>query len=352
MKSRNQSLDVLRGVAILLVLGRHNGYFNLWHRAGWIGVDLFFVLSGFLISGLLFSEWKAAGAIDFPRFFIRRGFKIYPAYYFFLLLLTPFTFHSLRLADLTFMQSYLPYFWGHGWSLSIEEHFYILLPLALIISAKLSRETRFGWIPYSAPIIILACLAIRWEGGYAVTAHTHARIDALFAGVTISWFAQFHDGLLNMPRLKHFALAAGLVLLIPAFKLDLETHWMSSYGMLCNLLGFSCILVWALNSPTLGKLKPIAFIGFYSYSIYLWHWPVATFFKNIEPSLLGFLLYCSLSCAVGIGMAKTVEVPMLKVRDRYFPSRTTSLHYSSALESDRTVVGIESERQEERQIWG
>src|SRR5438552_10759297 len=64
---RNRSLDVLRGVAVLLVIGHHHPYFPIWHRAGGVGVDLFFVLSGFLISGLLFSEYKRSGRIDFLR---------------------------------------------------------------------------------------------------------------------------------------------------------------------------------------------------------------------------------------------------------------------------------------------
>ena len=77
MNSRNQSLDVLRGIAILLVLGRHFNYFPLWRQAGWIGVDLFFVLSGFLISGLLFQEYKNTGKLDVRRFILRRGLKIW-----------------------------------------------------------------------------------------------------------------------------------------------------------------------------------------------------------------------------------------------------------------------------------
>src|ERR1700761_2224153 len=84
--SRNINLDALRGIAILLVLGNHFGYFSVWQRMGWAGVDLFFVLSGFLISGLLFDEWQRFGSIDFRRFYIRRGFKIYPAFYFLLLI--------------------------------------------------------------------------------------------------------------------------------------------------------------------------------------------------------------------------------------------------------------------------
>ena len=84
MKTRNRNLDALRAVAILLVLGRHFEYFRLWSQVGWAGVDLFFVLSGFLISGLLFAEWKQRGSIGIARFYVRRGLKIYPAFYVFL----------------------------------------------------------------------------------------------------------------------------------------------------------------------------------------------------------------------------------------------------------------------------
>src|SRR4051794_29454248 len=88
-KPRNMNLDVLRGVAILLVLGRHFDYFPLWTRVGWAGVDLFFVLSGFLISGLLFEEWKRTGSINIKRFYIRRALKLYPAFYALLLVTIP-----------------------------------------------------------------------------------------------------------------------------------------------------------------------------------------------------------------------------------------------------------------------
>lgn len=82
---RNTNLDALRAIAIFLVLGAHSGYRGLWEkpwaRAGWAGVDLFFVLSGFLVSGLLFIAYKERGRIDCSHFYIRRGFKIWPAFY-------------------------------------------------------------------------------------------------------------------------------------------------------------------------------------------------------------------------------------------------------------------------------
>jgi peptidoglycan/LPS O-acetylase OafA/YrhL len=64
---RNKRLDILRAIAVLLVLGRHGDGPTLWRSAGWVGVDLLFVLSGFLISGLLFSEYKKTGGIDCPE---------------------------------------------------------------------------------------------------------------------------------------------------------------------------------------------------------------------------------------------------------------------------------------------
>ena len=83
---RNKRLDVLRCIALLLVMFNHGGVWPAAAHHGWIGVDLFFVLSGFLISGLLFSEYKARSSISFKRFFTRRGLKIYPAFYLFLFL--------------------------------------------------------------------------------------------------------------------------------------------------------------------------------------------------------------------------------------------------------------------------
>ena len=80
-KTRLRELDFLRGIAILLVLLRHNYLFDFTFKIGWIGVDLFFVLSGFLVSGLLFKEYLKFGNINPSLFLIRRGFKIYPIFY-------------------------------------------------------------------------------------------------------------------------------------------------------------------------------------------------------------------------------------------------------------------------------
>ena len=82
---RIKRLDILRCAAVLLVLFHHTAVLPSISQMGFVGVDLFFVLSGFLISGLLYKEYHKRGSISFPRFFIRRGLKIYPAFYVMLL---------------------------------------------------------------------------------------------------------------------------------------------------------------------------------------------------------------------------------------------------------------------------
>src|SRR5207249_3526564 len=128
------SIDLLRGVAILLVICRHWNISPFLGHVGWLGVDLFFVISGFLISGLLFSENEKHGKVDFLRFFIRRGFKIYPLFYTLIgLTLLVYYFFDISfsyknlLPELFFFQNYFAGLYLHTWSLALEEHFYILL---------------------------------------------------------------------------------------------------------------------------------------------------------------------------------------------------------------------------------
>src|SRR6266853_2366261 len=111
---RNKRLDILRCIAVFSVMILHGNIWPFFGKIGWVGVDLFFVLSGFLISGLLFSEYKTRNLISFKRFFIRRGLKIYPAFYLFLFLtgmLSRIVFHTIApaahyLQEVFFVQNY------------------------------------------------------------------------------------------------------------------------------------------------------------------------------------------------------------------------------------------------------
>jgi peptidoglycan/LPS O-acetylase OafA/YrhL len=180
MRRFNQ-IDILRAIAVFLVLGRHistcppeisrtvHGVTETWIRGGWIGVDLFFVLSGFLVSGLLFREYDRFGKIDAKRFLIRRGFKIYPPFW--LLILTTVVLSLLRgkevegqrvAAELLFVQNYLPGVWIHTWSLAVEEHFYILLAFGFLLLAKFGKKDPFSATPVFFAGIAVLCLALRF----------------------------------------------------------------------------------------------------------------------------------------------------------------------------------------------
>jgi peptidoglycan/LPS O-acetylase OafA/YrhL len=168
---RNFNLDVLRGVAILLVVLHHLGV-PVFRTGGWIGVDLFFVLSGFLISGLLFREWKETGTINIGRFYARRGFKIYPAFWALMAVTLavnywtpgipsfPVTGRSI-MAELSFTQNYWRAIWGQTWSLAVEEHFYLLLPLLLWLLQRRDPKNPFRLLPTAFAVTALLELGLR-----------------------------------------------------------------------------------------------------------------------------------------------------------------------------------------------
>ncbi len=363
---RSQSLDVLRGVAILLVFGNHfkvfpktdflylKTFFEKWQEGGWVGVDLFFVLSGFLISGLLFKEFQRFGSIRFSDFFVRRGFKIYPPFYFmmlptFLYFIVPH--HSIPLAAifpwLLFLQDYFQPFtgnlnsiWGHTWSLAVEEQFYIFLPVLFIalIALKKNDQNPFRKLPVLFIIIAAFSLGARLLQSaslpYSNEAYLfplHLRIDSLFFGVLISYFLHFKTVSFRffINRFSYLFVGLGILLLLPAFLLPRETEVFSfTYGFTLNYLG-SGFLVAVAAEDSFGKnliSDCISFIGRYSYSIYLWHVPFGRFLENwVTPFKywpIYFIVYVSGCLIIGIVSAKLVEYPAIKLRDRFFPSRS------------------------------
>lgn len=171
---RLRELDFLRGIAIILVLIRHSYINRFLVNMGWIGVDLFFVLSGYLVSGLLFKEYKRFGEINIKLFLIRRGLKIYPIFYitaipyiFIKILSNKFSLSHL-LGDLFFLQNYvsnLGYLYPAGWSLAIEEHFYLGIAGILYIGYespffKKATQAKNVWFDNVVRIILLSMICI------------------------------------------------------------------------------------------------------------------------------------------------------------------------------------------------
>jgi peptidoglycan/LPS O-acetylase OafA/YrhL len=307
-----------------MVICNHYRYLTFM-RAGWMGVDLFFVLSGFLISALLFSEIQQNSRIKLSRFLIRRGLKIYPAFYFFIAVttfLSPLVSYSPRLvSELFFLQSYLPGLWGHTWSLAVEEHFYIFLPLVLI---ALNRLRRMSLLPYIAVALITVCLILRLavslssDNMEAVLFPTHLRVDALFAGVTLGYFFHFRRGEF-MALSRWWTGALGLVLLLPSLLTDTINPLFASIQLTYNLAGFCLVVLWASTRSI--RVPLLTEIGRYSYSIYLWHLMVTAFWRQHEMSFLSFSGDVIGCLAIGIAMGVMIELPILRLRDRLVPSR-------------------------------
>jgi peptidoglycan/LPS O-acetylase OafA/YrhL len=362
---RNKRLDVLRCIAVVLVLFRHEETRNRFTSAGWIGVDLFFVLSGFLIAGLLFSEYRQKGMIDFKKFFIRRGFKIYPAFYFFLFLtfLVQYRFHWPGLlpeyfAEIFYYQNYEPAVWGHTWSLAVEEHFYILLPVFLFLLLHFfpRRRDPFRSIPLAFLVVAIFCIAVRtamvvrtpleklevWAGYGPIYTPTHERIDSLLFGVMLSYLYHFHPGFLDQllePKRNAVVLAlfAAVAISLPLF-FGLGTPFMLSVGFTLLYLAFGIVLLFCLHlrgvlppflaSPARFLGSAFAGIGMYSYSIYLWHPAVARFAVNglrrvfhVEVrGLAAQILYIVGAIVFGVLMSRLIEYPALHLRDRLFPA--------------------------------
>jgi len=370
---RSKMLDALRAIAILLVLGRHTSVSQVWTRVGWSGVDLFFVLSGFLISGLLFQEYKRFGNILLKTFWLRRGLKIYPAFYLYILALPAAYLLMFRhisgaarfpirplLMDATFLSGYFSGLSGHTWSLGVEEHFYLVLPLFLLLLIRLrpNRENPFTSIPLVFLGIATAALLLRMAATPASPKEyrsylfpTHLRMDALFCGVMLGYLFHFKPHLLA--RVSRWPLLiAGGALLTPIYFFEVENWHMYTWGLTCTYLGFACILVWAIYIPFQRSLL-IAFpinllapIGFFSYSIYLWHWLIiywlrpyiryrcittgTPFLWSSDWETWQWPLCVLFSILGGIAMATVVEQPVLRLRDRWFPSRTQNSAPSGA----------------------
>lgn len=364
LHARKRSLDILRALSIFIVLFNH---FEIpygerilariaWplHIGSWIAVDIFFVLSGYLISGLLFKEHQKTGRIDFKRFFIRRGFKIYPAFW--MLILITILFHlkpEVGIAgalpkELLFVQNYFTddkYFWFPNWSLAVEEHFYILLPLGLILLCRMRKENPFKPLPLIFVWVAGGCLIMRILNVIAHpvinhTAHlryTHLRIDSLFFGVLISYAFHYHREeyreIINKWG-RFFIL--GPLLFIPAFCYSiygtrgLGPTFIVTFGVILFFLGAGMILVWMVEREHLfggGLWGPIAYIGSHSYSIYLWHAMVLTKTKFLAEKSYPIYWAVSASAAIGVGILASliVEFPVLRLRDKLFVNKSSHI---------------------------
>ena len=352
------ALDGFRGLAILLVVP-----FNLgWGlTGGYIGVDLFFVLSGFLITSLLIQERSRAGRIDFGAFYMRRILRLIPALLFLLAALTVTTTVLSSPADAreNYLASLAALFYvanwvmalgvgdgsdvmgalAHTWSLSVEEQFYLIWPP--ILATILIRGWGLRGVAVVAGVGSLGALLWRVSlslgGAHPVRIYTgtDTRADALLLGCLLACIFHLRKGrpLMRSAGSGLIAVLALTVIVLGAFRLPSDASPVMQQGGFTAVAIVAVLLLAHLVDQPAGRLgnafswMPLVVVGKLSYGVYLWHLLVGRFLTADRLPLSGILLETTRVVAIACVVAFSwhfVERPALTLKERW--TRATPDH--------------------------
>jgi peptidoglycan/LPS O-acetylase OafA/YrhL len=362
MQNKLYGLDHLRALAIAFVFLFHYQVPLFGHpewlpnvaKFGWTGVDLFFVLSGFLIASQLFSEIKKTGCIDFKTFFLKRVFRILPAFWTVLALYCCIPFFREREAlpptwkFLTFTQNLGVDLknagtFSHAWSLCVEEHFYLLLPLVLLLLLFLKMFHKSAVLLLGLFLFGLVVRMYSWNHFYMPHSNdddswlywykyvyypTYNRLDGLLTGVTVAVVYNFLPKVwAKISQYGNLLIIFGLLLLAVSYFVCYEEHsfYASVIGFPLVSFGYGFVVMGAVSPGSIlfrWKSKATTFIAMLSYGLYLTHKGmihitqyVLDYFKIDTAS--GFtLLICAITCILAAFVLHiAIEKPFMKARD-------------------------------------
>lgn len=372
---RSNGLDNLRALAIALVFTYHymvfvsgEPTFGWISSVGWVGVDLFFVLSGYLIGNQLFSGLVARRELSLSRFYARRALRTWPVFW---LVLAAYFIFPVALGGkpppplwkfLTFTQNYQLQpgtAFSHAWSLCVEEQFYLVLPLVALLAVNVGRSRAQAWLLLLALLVVgIAARWVLWNeyglestgkiDGYYPNVYyaTLGRFDEFLPGIAVALVKNYHPLLWQRLIARGGALfGIGLAATVAVLYGVLNHYYIDDYGypFFMSVFGYSCVagsfslLVASALSPhsPLQRIRvPGAYsVALWSYSIYLTHKPVGFILKGyMEPYDLQqpvqVLVVTAASIAVGAVLYRLVELPFMQLRDRGVPSlfRPASAH--------------------------
>ena len=325
-------VDGLRAVAVIPVILFHAGFETF--SGGFVGVDVFFVISGYLITSIILEE-KEAGSFSLTSFYERRARRILPALFFVMLVCLPFAWMWLLPRDMkdfsqslvavsTFSSNFL--FWKesgyfhaaaelkpllHTWSLAVEEQYYVLFPLFIIIAWRFGKRSIISIL---AILAVLSLAAAHWGSQIDPTANFYllpTRGWELLIGVFVAFYLR------NQASIKgnQWLSLAGLMMITFAILVyDKQTPFPSLYALVPTL-GVALVILFTSRETIVYRIlcnKVFVGIGLVSYSAYLWHQPLIAFSRNRfdirdgDVVMLGLML---LSLALAYVSYRFVERP-------------------------------------------
>ncbi|MGO7379935.1 acyltransferase family protein [Rhizobium ruizarguesonis] len=304
MKVYRPEIDGLRAISVIAVILYHAELTVAGHtllRGGYIGVDVFFVISGFLISQVLLTEIEATGRIDFLKFYTRRARRILPALFAVIFATIPFAYYLLLPSELLdyansigssllFGSNIYFYFTAaqygepntllkpflHTWSLSVEEQFYIGFPLLLLIVRRYLKSRFLPCVLLVASLSFVLCVVtVRYDQQQAFYSPL-TRAWELLAGTLLA----YHEVGRGRTRPRPLLAAAGLVLVLGSLIFFRKDTVHPGLVTVIPVIGTCLVLAFTSQQDAVGRLlasRPAALTGLVSYSLYLWHYPVFAF---------------------------------------------------------------------------
>lgn len=350
---RSKPLDGIRGTSVLFLMLAHFGVSGI--QGAWVGINLFFLFSGFLICLMLLKEFSIEGRVQAIRFYRRRLRRLYPALLLLIFVVATWAllfadtptrralkpdlfgtlfyyqnWHLVAQSDQYFGEAAVPSFFRHAWTLAIEEQFYIVVPFFVMAMMRLVR--RRSWrVGITVALAVMSAVRTSLVGldTPQAIAHTYygtdTRVNALLIGVALA-FAVGPDGDGNRPRAIPYRLivtgawaSAVLVAVCTIWAVPMSPI-MFTYGGLFFVTLFVTIGMLAAVDRRESLFKkvfswqPLVYLGILTYGLYLWHWPIALWLGMYLPDLhpvTHVLVGCTLTIVIASLSFKFLEYPVM-----------------------------------------